>query len=266
LNNDINLFGEKPSVPEKELATAKQELAETVGLLEKVKSIPSAEAIAITKTTALKVLERANAMAVIDQATFDEATSLAGMCTKAMKSIKENPMLQEGRETAHKLWKWHTNLLAMMIGPYEESRVVLDKKSQAWERAERQRREAEAARIRAENQRKLDDEKLALAAKLDEEGDSKTAERILDTPTEAPPVAAEKIQSGAPGRVVQQNWKAEVVDLMALVQAVAAGTMPLIYLEANMTALNQAAKAMKGACNIPGVKAYDAGKILYRGQ
>ena len=50
------------------------------------------------------------------------------------------------------------------------------------------------------------------------------------------------------------GWKAEVTDLMALVDAVAANKVPLFYLQANEKALNDAARAAKAALNIPGVK------------
>lgn len=49
-------------------------------------------------------------------------------------------------------------------------------------------------------------------------------------------------------------WKAEVVDLGALILAVASGQVPATYLMANDKALNEAARSAKAGLNIPGVR------------
>jgi hypothetical protein len=51
------------------------------------------------------------------------------------------------------------------------------------------------------------------------------------------------------------RWRAEVVDLGALVQAVAAGTVPLSALQANQSFLDQEAARDHEALAVPGVRA-----------
>lgn len=60
------------------------------------------------------------------------------------------------------------------------------------------------------------------------------------------------------------NWKAEVTDMAALIQAVAAGTVAPSVLQVNATALNQLAKATKGTITIPGVRVYNDEVIVAR--
>jgi hypothetical protein len=56
-------------------------------------------------------------------------------------------------------------------------------------------------------------------------------------------------------RARQNGWHAEVVDLMALVQAVADGSVPLAALRANTEWLDEAALRERDALAIPGVRA-----------
>jgi hypothetical protein len=49
-----------------------------------------------------------------------------------------------------------------------------------------------------------------------------------------------------------------------LVKAVAAGLVPESYLQANQTALNAAARSLKTAAKIPGVKVYEEAGLVVR--
>jgi len=53
----------------------------------------------------------------------------------------------------------------------------------------------------------------------------------------------------------RENWSAEVTDIKALCRAVADGKTAENLVGANMPALNQMARAMKQAFNVPGVRA-----------
>lgn len=121
--------------------------------------------------------------------------------------------------------------------------------------------DSEQDRIRAQAAAKAAQEAAAARAALEAQakaaataGDQETAVAIAE--------AAVTIQAAPPapevkhaGESKQTFWSAEVTDLAALVAAVAAGTQPLAYLEANMPALNQVAKALKETLSIPGVRA-----------
>lgn len=58
-------------------------------------------------------------------------------------------------------------------------------------------------------------------------------------------------------RARQHGWHAEVVDLMALVQAVADGSVALAALQPNAAWLDEAAARDREALGIPGVRAVE---------
>lgn len=119
----------------------------------------------------------------------------------------------------------------------------------------------EQERIRRETQAKLEEEarkereKLeARAAKAEEKGKSEKAEELR---TQAATVPTPVVQIETPrvsGVSTRETYKAEVTDLMLLVKAVAAGTVPLGAIEASTTFLNGQARLQKTALQYPGVK------------
>jgi hypothetical protein len=110
--------------------------------------------------------------------------------------------------------------------------------------ARKAEQEAEAARQALQAQ----------AASAAATGDQETATAIVEAATsiQAAPPAPEVKHAG---ESKQTFWSAEVFDLGALVAAVAAGQQPLAYLQADTTALNAVAKALKETLSIPGVRA-----------
>lgn len=120
----------------------------------------------------------------------------------------------------------------------------------------------EAERIAREEAEKAAQEEAAALAKADA---ARTEIEIADVAPVLPMVAPAK----AEGISSRQNWKAEVVDLQALVSAAAAAaargdTTLLGYIEPNTKALGQVAKALKGAARIPGVRIYAEDAIAVR--
>jgi DNA repair exonuclease SbcCD ATPase subunit len=69
----------------------------------------------------------------------------------------------------------------------------------------------------------------------------------------------------AQGMSVRENWKAEVLDLDAVVNAAAAGDANARgILQVNQTALNGLARSLKAQLRIPGVRAYDEPVVAAR--
>jgi len=130
---------------------------------------------------------------------------------------------------------------------------VLKDKIGAWTEAqERRRREAEAqaaeiARKEAERLQKKADRALAAghieqAAALEGAADNVVAAEVPPPPK-------------AYGTYTRETWSAVVEDELALIQAVAAGTVPAVAIQVNMAYLNQRARADKDELRIPGVRA-----------
>lgn len=133
---------------------------------------------------------------------------------------------------------------------------------------EEQRRQAEAAE--AEERRKAqaalqagDTEAFTAAAQAAEEAAAvrEAAEEAAEEAAVAPPPMVATNTAKAAGVSSRSTWKAEVVDLNALITAAAAGLAKgdstlAAYLLPNTQALGMVAKGMKAAARIPGVRVY----------
>lgn len=134
-----------------------------------------------------------------------------------------------------------------------------------FEREQEELRQREERRL-AEEQRKAEEERKLQAAAAAEKADmdETSVQQILDAPSVAPAPAAAPTFQRAAGVSRREAWCAEVLDLHALVKAVAKDKKLLPLLEANMPALNAQARAMKTALAIPGVRAVDKGSVAVR--
>jgi len=119
----------------------------------------------------------------------------------------------------------------------------------AEERAAAQRAAEEAAR--AERERL---EREAAAATKAGNEDTAAALEMAATMVQAP-VIATRVDKAEQSTSVRENWSAEVVDLMELVKAVAAGKVSINAIEPNATWLNGQARLEKSKLAIPGVRA-----------
>lgn len=117
---------------------------------------------------------------------------------------------------------------------------------------ETKRRELEA---KAQEEARKEREKLeARAAKAEAAGKTEKAEALqVAAASVITPIVAPTTPKVA-GISMRTTFRAEVVDKMELVKAVAAGTIPLNALDANMPFLNNQARAMKETLAYPGVK------------
>lgn len=116
-------------------------------------------------------------------------------------------------------------------------------------------RRAEEARIR-ELQRQEQERLAREAEEAERAGRKEEAEAIIQQAAEmpaaiVPPAPAPRVA----GVATRTTWGAEVTDIKALCAAVAAGTVPPVAVQANMTFLRQQAVSLKEAFAIPGVKA-----------
>lgn len=137
--------------------------------------------------------------------------------------------------------------------PLQTAEALLKRAMLGYQLAEEQkRREAEA---RAQEEARKEREKLeARAAKAAAAGKEEKAAALA---TAASAVVAPIVMPTTPkvsGISTRTTYRAEVSNLMELVKAVAAGTVPLMALQANQTFLNNQARAMKETLAYPGVR------------
>jgi hypothetical protein len=157
--------------------------------------------------------------------------------------------------------------LRVQMSEYKTAQDRIRAEALAAAEAERQRlADAETCRVKAEQERvdaAARDAREREIAAAKKSGDRKLAQRLLSEPIDAPIVARRPVfappvfveSAAADGVLFQERWEAEVTSLEELVKAVATGRASVGLLQANMTALNQVARALKSKLDIPGVMA-----------
>jgi hypothetical protein len=164
---------------------------------------------------------------------------------KAARDLFRGP--EAALEEAENLYKRE-----MVAYSEEQERIRQEEQRKENERAETERRRLEKEAREAEERARAAREagNIRQAEKLEAKADQKT--------DAAATVVAPIVQREAPrvgGIATRENWYAVVVDLKALVTAIAAGTVPVSAIEPNMKVLNAQAKSLKKELNWPGVRA-----------
>lgn len=214
-----------------------------------VEIVPGKEKEIAEKVIAIK--ERADAIQVIDQASYDAADELNNAARDEKKAFHEffDPIDESSK-------KQRQAVIAQgkaIDDPLDYVIKVTAQKQGAWFRAE-QARKAEEKRVAEEVERKLaEDARLKEAEELSAAGLTEAADAVLEAP-----VVIKKVEVDEPikaqGTSYRTNYSAECVSLIELVKAVAAGKAPIIYLMVNQTAVNGWAKSTKGTDSVPGLR------------
>lgn len=155
---------------------------------------------------------------------------------------------------AHEL---HKSLVAMrdtMLAPVAEAKAHIRAEMKRFsDEQERIRREAQA-KAEAEIRKKMEDATIALAAKMESNGDAGKANALLNKPVPVPTITFDRTLPTGFGHITRRVWKAEIIDLMALVKAVAAGQIPLQAVRADEAFIGAQARSLKNALAYPGVR------------
>jgi hypothetical protein len=174
-----------------------------------------------------------------------------------LKTLKDNTLapFREGMQRVQALFAPKATMLdeaeadlKEAIGDWTERQRLEQRRLEA-ELRDQHTRDAAAAEARAE--------------RLAEKGKEEQAEAVRESVPAVPVVIMDTPKvSGVSTRPV---YTAEVVDFMELVKAVANGTASPAYLTANMTVLNNMARAMKESGSIPGVRMRRTTSVAARG-
>ena len=142
------------------------------------------------------------------------------------------------------------------IEPVEAARRIIKDKRIIYTDEQERLRAIEQARLDAEAQRLEEERILREAEALEREGRKEEAEAVVSEPISAPVIFIRSTvpKTGVSG-AIKKTWRAEILDLMALVKAVAKGKVSLKLIEPNMVALSALAWSSKNQMDIPGVRA-----------
>jgi hypothetical protein len=188
-----------------------------------------------------------------------ESYMMAGETWKSLTALEKKIKAYWDEDVSSAL-KLHRSLVAKrdaMLIPVGEQKNSLRLGMKTFEDEQERIRRAEQARLEEEARKAAEEAALAQAVALEQNGHKAAAEAVIAAPVVAPAVYVPKATPTGFGNATRRTWGAEVTDLMALVKAVAAGTVPIQAIEANTVFLGQQARALKSALHYPGVRAVE---------
>jgi hypothetical protein len=161
------------------------------------------------------------------------------------------------KEAAHTAWKNIVAKETAMVDVIDRAEVVIKRKVGAWQAEEQAKAQAEQRRLQAlaDEQARKDRERLEKeAAKL------KTPELREERLAQAAAVAAPVIQVDAAkveGAVQVKRWKAEVINMDALIVAAVPGSVAASMLGFNQTVADTFARSTNGKVVVAGVRFFE---------
>ena len=121
-----------------------------------------------------------------------------------------------------------------------------------WNQEVERKRQEEERKAREEAQKQAEEDALQRAIELAASGEDEAAEAVLAEPIVAAPVVIQSTAVKPTGSVGRKYYKCKVTNFKALVDAVAAGTVPIMALEVNQSFLNNQADQFKEGFSFPG--------------
>lgn len=237
--------------------------------------VPSQQSLT---TEAQTWAERARGLRIVDAETCRNASYLL----RSIKGVRADiarwfePHVEAAMETKRKADAARKALveeLARMEAPLVDAEGILKRALLTWETAQEAIRREQERALHAEAQRLAESQTLDAAVAMEREahatGDAgmlQEAHDILAQPSEAPAVSVARMVPKVQGVTYRDNWKVHpTIDVKALAAAVANGTAPTTFIEPNVTAINQFARATKGTQVVPGLKFFNDRQIAAHG-
>lgn len=239
--------------------------------------------LAVVESTALTLLERANQLEVLDQASFERADALLDDFAAQEKRI--NDIFDPIRTARYASYQRVQKLQKERLEELAPGKATLKAKGKAWldeqrrvqreaeeaARRERERIEREAREAAAAEQRRLEklaeEERLEAALRAEASGDHDVAEAIIETPPApvfvppaepvfTPPVAAAPAPK-ADQRRYGRKWKCRVTNPQLACRAIADGLVSSRLVDWKASELSNLAKSMGGVRVIPGFEFFE---------
>lgn len=205
------------------------------------------------KDKAVSVLLQANELTV----TNDDQFSVAGNFLRGLKGfLKELDDTFDNSIRAASLA--HKAALATkknLAEPIEQAEIVVKAKLGVYRTEQERLKAAERLKLEQDAIRQAENEKVAQAADLEIIGKSEEANALLASHTVITPVVVPDLVK-VDGVSFREKWNGEVIDLMALIKAVAAGTAAATLVQADLKTIRSYAEATRGAIEVPGVRFY----------
>jgi len=174
----------------------------------------------------------------------DKRTSLVAPLNAVVKDI--NALFKPPRDRIDEI----VQIAKKKMNRFAQAQVALEAEKKRIEREEAETERREAQELADALRAKAGPEAEVVAEVVVEEAEKKVEKA-------AAPARVAPTRGRESSVIVSKTWKAEVVDILELAKAVAAGKLPTRVLEPNMTALNDIAREKKDPGTIDGVRFYE---------
>lgn len=214
---------------------------------------------------------KARALRIVSDVAYQAAAQML-LGIKALRS-----KVDEAHDPNISRWnKGHKDALADKAKdamPLAEAERILKDGMRAYNDEQDRLRRAEERRLAEEARKREEDRRLTEAAALELQGNATSdpellyeANELITRPASAPVVSIASTTPRVSGIVYRETWKAEVVDLKALVAAAAKEPRWAALLAPNVTAINQMARALKSELKVPGIRVWSEKDIAAGGR
>lgn len=214
------------------------------------------------RSVALALPDQARAVKVTDYATKEAANTFFLDCRRARKVIATfyDPKIEEWKAAKKLADDNRAKMVAEKTAaeaPIVEAEGIVNREIMRFDAEDRARREQEQREAEAKARREAEEAALRAAAEAEAAGEQEEAAAIIEEAVRAPvfvppPPPPPKLA----GSAEVTSWKFEVVDLKALVLAVASGKAPLSYLQADEVAIRRTVIAQKASFQCAGIRTW----------
>ena len=200
------------------------------------------------------LVQRANAIAIIDGDTFTAAVNFMNDCATRRKTIVAK--FAESKQKAHEAHKAICALESELLGVVDKAEREAKKRIGEYRLEQDRRAEEERRRLEAEARRREEDRIVSEAKEAQDAGDVDLANEIIAEPIAIPPVRVAPPTPKVAGVQFRETWKFQITDPLALVRHIAAHPDDLCYINWNTVALQRDVTSRKSAFKKPGVRVY----------
>ena len=201
------------------------------------------------------MLQRAQALEIVDQATYDAAVEL-GRAIKDLRAEAEahhRPVIDAALQAHRRALEAYRRI----DEPLKAAEAEIKRRLSAWvAEQERLRQEAER-RAREEAERAAAEALEAQLEQMEAAGAPAEVVEAVIRQAEAAPVTAPRVApeyESAPGVAARKTYRAQVVSMIDLIRWVAQNPTHETLLQPNQSALNALARAQRENLRIPGVR------------
>jgi hypothetical protein len=204
----------------------------------------------------------ARAIVVSDYATKEAANAFFLKCREARKRIAAvfDPHIDRAKAAKMAADATRAGLVAEKTAaeaPIVEAEGIVNREIMRFDAEDRKHREEEQRIAEAKARKEAEEAALRAAAEAEAAGEKEEAAAIIQEAIVAPVfVPAPPPPPKLSGSAEVTTWKMEVMDLKALVLAVASGKAPLTYLQADEVAIRRTVIAQKASFSCPGIKTW----------